>query len=61
LPTPALELTTPANRATWYDGHVSTLWREYGLKARAGILRQTGRTDEWLTPDVLAVPWWRVL
>jgi hypothetical protein len=40
---------------------VRTFWREYGRKARAGILLQTGRTIEWLTPDVLAVPWWRVL
>ena len=34
---------------------------EYGKKARAGLLLHTGSTLEWLTPDVLAVPWWRVL
>ena len=34
---------------------------QYGKKARAGLLLHTGSTLEWLTPDVLAVPWWRVL
>lgn len=34
---------------------------EYGSKARAGILLHTGTTLEWLAPDVLAVPWWRVV
>lgn len=35
--------------------------REYGTKARAGLLLHTGSTIEWLAPDVLAAPWWRVL
>ncbi len=34
---------------------------EYGAKARCGLLLHGGDTTEWLTPDVLAVPWWRVL
>jgi predicted AAA+ superfamily ATPase len=34
---------------------------EYGKKARAGLLLHTGSTLEWLAPDVLAAPWWRVL
>jgi predicted AAA+ superfamily ATPase len=33
---------------------------EYGKAARAGLLLHTGSTVEWLTPDVLAAPWWRV-
>ena len=41
--------------------HLRTFRQEYGRKARAGLLLHTGRTVEWLTPDVLAVPWWRVL
>jgi hypothetical protein len=41
--------------------HLRTFRLEYGRKARAGLLLHTGRTVEWLTPDVLAVPWWRVL
>lgn len=33
---------------------------EYGKASRAGLLLHTGITTEWLTPDVLAAPWWRV-
>ena len=34
---------------------------EYGAAARSGLLLHTGEALEWLAPDVLAVPWWRVL
>lgn len=34
---------------------------EYGKKARAGLLLHTGSQIEWLAPDILAAPWWRVL
>lgn len=37
-----------------------TFRAEYGKKARAGLLLHAGTTLEWLTPDVLAAPWWRV-
>lgn len=33
---------------------------EYPDKARAGLLLYTGDEVEWLTHDVLAVPWWAV-
>ena len=35
--------------------------KEYAGQARAGLLVHTGTTVEWLAPDVLAVPWWRVI
>jgi predicted AAA+ superfamily ATPase len=41
--------------------HLRTFRNEYGDKARAGLLLHTGATTEWLAPDVLAAPWWRVL
>ena len=41
--------------------HLRTFRTEYGKKARAGLLLHTGAALEWLAPDVLAVPWWRVL
>jgi len=41
--------------------HLRTFRAEYGRKARAGLLLHTGSTLEWLAPDVLAAPWWRVL
>jgi uncharacterized protein len=34
---------------------------EYGSQSRRGLLLHGGDTLEWLTPDVLAAPWWRVL
>jgi predicted AAA+ superfamily ATPase len=40
--------------------NLRTFRAEYGKKARAGLLLHTGTTLEWLTPDVLAAPWWRV-
>jgi len=40
--------------------HLRTFRVEYGRKARAGLLLHTGKTLEWIAPDVLAVPWWRV-
>jgi uncharacterized protein len=41
--------------------HLRTFRIEYGKKARAGLLLHTGTALEWLAPDVLAAPWWRVL
>ena len=35
--------------------------REYEGSARAGLLLHDGDALEWLTPDVLAAPWWRVI
>jgi hypothetical protein len=41
--------------------HLRSFRAEYGAKARAGLLLHTGSTLEWLTPDVLAAPWWKVV
>lgn len=41
--------------------HLRSFRAEYGKKARAGLLLHTGSTLEWLAPDVLAAPWWRIL
>lgn len=41
--------------------HLRAFRGEYGKAARAGLLLHTGTMLEWLTPDVLAVPWWRVI
>lgn len=35
--------------------------REYGDMARAGLVLHEGDAIEWLAPDVLALPWWRVI
>lgn len=41
--------------------HLRSFRAEYGKQARAGLLLHSGNTIEWLAPDVLAAPWWRVL
>jgi uncharacterized protein len=41
--------------------HLRSFRAEYGKKARPGLLLHTGNTLEWLAPDVLAAPWWRVI
>ena len=35
--------------------------KEYEGQARAGLLLHAGAAVEWLAPDVLAAPWWRVI
>jgi hypothetical protein len=41
--------------------HLRTFRAEYGRSTRPGLLLHTGSTLQWLAPDVLAAPWWRVL
>ena len=41
--------------------HLRALHAEYGRTARAGLLLHGGNSVEWITPWVLAVPWWRVV
>ena len=41
--------------------HIRSFRSEYGSQARAGLLLHDGTHTGWLAPDVLAVPWWRVL
>jgi predicted AAA+ superfamily ATPase len=41
--------------------HLRSFRGEYGKRAHAGLLLHTGTAIEWLAPDVLAVPWWRVV
>lgn len=41
--------------------HLRSFRKEYGKSARAGLLLHTGNTLEWVAPDVLAAPWWKVV
>ena len=41
--------------------HIRSFRAEYGEKARSGLLIHTGDTTEWLAPDVLAIPWWKMI
>ena len=40
--------------------NLRTFREEYGDQARAALLLHAGDTLEWLAPDVLAAPWWKV-
>ena len=41
--------------------HLRTFRAEYGEQSRPGILLHDGDLLDWMTPDALAVPWWKVL
>jgi len=41
--------------------HLRTFQREYADTSRKGLLLHDGDLVEWLTPDVLAAPWWRII
>lgn len=41
--------------------HLRSFRAEYGKQSRRGLLLHAGTTLAWLTPDVLAAPWWKVM
>jgi uncharacterized protein len=41
--------------------HLRSFRTEYGDRALPGLLLHDGDLLDWLAPDVLAAPWWRVL
>lgn len=41
--------------------HLRTFRAEYGRAARSGLLLHGGKSLAWLTPEVLAAPWWMVI
>jgi hypothetical protein len=41
--------------------HLRSFRAEYGDQVRAALLLHAGNALEWLAPDVLAAPWWRVI
>jgi hypothetical protein len=55
-----IEIKSTARPRLRDTAHLRTFRAEYGGDARAGLLVHGGEALEWLTDDVLAVPWWRV-
>lgn len=41
--------------------HLRSFCTEYGTRARSALLLHTGSRLEWIAPNVLAAPWWRVV
>ncbi len=58
LPIEVKATSTPRLRDTH---HLRAFQNEYNARARPGLLLHGGKTIEWLAPDTLAAPWWRVL
>ena len=56
-----IEVKATANPRLPDTVRLRTFRKEYPDKARAGLLLHNGETVEWLAPDVLATPWWRVI
>ena len=56
-----IEIKATANPRLRDTVRLRAFRKEYPERARAGLLLHTGDTVEWLTPDVLAAPWWRVI
>ena len=56
-----IEVKATANPRLRDTVQLRTFRKEYPDKARAGLLLHNGETVEWLAPDVLAAPWWRVI
>lgn len=56
-----IEIKTTRRPTLGDAAHLRGFRREYGKVARNALLLHAGTTIEWLAPDVLAVPWWRVL
>lgn len=40
--------------------HLMAFQNEFPSKVRAGLLLHNGQLTDWLTPKVLAVPWWKI-
>ena len=56
-----IEVKTTSRLSVGDGRHLRSFCREYGDRARAGLLLHAGTTAEWLSADVLAVPWWYVV
>ena len=58
LPIEVKATTRPSPR---HAAHLRTFRGQYPDRSTAGLLLHGGDLLDWITPDVLAAPWWRVL
>ncbi len=56
-----IEIKAGARPSLGDTRHLRSFRAEHGKKARAALLLHTGSTLDWIAPDVLATPWWRVI
>lgn len=58
LPVEVKATTRPRRRDV---ATLRTFRAEYGDQSRPGLLLHAGELVDWIAPDVLAAPWWRVI
>jgi predicted AAA+ superfamily ATPase len=56
-----IEVKATAHPRLGDAAHLRAFRAEYGKRALPGLLLHTGPAIEWLGPDVLAAPWWKVM
>ena len=55
-----IEVTASARPRIADAVHLRSFKSEYGNRSRAGLLLHAGDMLDWIAPDILAAPWWRV-
>ncbi len=56
-----IEVKSTAHPTVGDARHITAFRCEYGNRSTPGLLLHTGTTLEWLSQDVIAVPWWRMV
>lgn len=56
-----IEINPTSNPRIGHGAHLRTFRREYGDRSLPGLLVHCGDQIDWLTSEVLAVPWWKLI
>ena len=56
-----IEVKATGRPLLWHAANLRSFRAEYNETARPGLLLHGGNSLEWLTADILAAPWWKVL
>ena len=56
-----IEINPTSNPRIGHGAHLRTFRREHGDRSLPGLLVHCGAQIDWLTSDVLAVPWWKLI
>lgn len=56
-----IEINPTSNPRISHGAHLRTFRREYGDRSLPGLLVHCGDQIDWLTSEVLAVPWWKLI
>ena len=56
-----IEINPTSNPRIGHGAHLRTFRREYGDRSLPGLLVHCGDQIDWLTSEVLAIPWWKLI